>query len=114
MFLLLFIAIPAAGPLLKMLDERMQTEPSCPISSRGCEDLTNLYANLFAFDLYAYASQNETDFEDNDQLIWTEKGLLYGDYKSFKFKTDILIPEVGLIIFVVLVRFNQPTYCFSS
>ena len=93
-FILLFIAILLFAPLAKLLEEHMQTEPSCPISSRGCEDLMNLYSDRFAFDVYAYASQNESDFEDNDQLIWTEKALLYGDHKSFSFRTDILIPEV--------------------
>lgn len=93
-FMLLFIAILAVAPLSKLVEEHMRTEPSCPKSSRGCEDLMNLYTDRFVFDLYAYASQNQTDFEDNDQLIWTEKGLAYGDHKSFSFRTDILIPEV--------------------
>lgn len=101
-FMLLLIAILVVPQLLKLVEEHLQAEPSCPISSRGCEDLMNLYSDRFAFDLYAYASQNQTDFEDNDQLIWTEKGLIYGDRKSFSFRTDILIPEVRLLFFVFI------------
>ncbi|KAI6200944.1 hypothetical protein M3Y96_00788600 [Aphelenchoides besseyi] len=45
----------------------------------------NLYRNNEIFDFYFYLSPNENvfrDFDNADALIWTEKGLRYGDWES--------------------------------
>ena len=54
-------------------------------------------------DLYVYISEDETMPDFNKELVWTEKGIVYGDWtggpnqdSSYELKTRITPSEVGL------------------
>ncbi|KAI6176510.1 Cleft lip and palate transmembrane protein 1 [Aphelenchoides bicaudatus] len=52
---------------------------------RAYQPSTNLYAPNTLFDFYFYLSPNENvfrDFDNADALVWSEKGLRYGDWES--------------------------------
>nr|CAG4643808.1 EOG090X032C [Lepidurus arcticus] len=81
---------------------RPQAPTGTSQGSTGLAPSTNLYANGTMMDLHIYVSENsETpDFKDPSSLIWTENGILYGDWYGgvskdgiFAFETEIDIPE---------------------
>ena len=73
--------------------------PTCPNLSR---DLKNLYEQKFSFDLHAFISENETNFDSKSELIWRMPKLTYGDLQStFSLNLNVSISEMGrLMIFL--------------
>ena len=59
----------------------------------------------FSFDLYAYVSENETSFENENQLVWVLKNLIYSQLKSThrEVQTYIPISEVSTVAYNLLV-----------
>ena len=56
----------------------------------------SLYRKNFSFDLHALLRENETDFVQESELLWTKRGLTYGDLQSVhRFTTNVSIPEVS-------------------
>ena len=54
-------------------------EPSAPMFAA-----TNVFSNGTIFDLHVYLSEKENfrDFNDSNAMIWSEYGLIYGDWYS--------------------------------
>ena len=64
--------------------------PNSPFQSRS------LYSENFSFDLHALLQENETDVDQESELLWTKRGLTYGDLQSVhRFTTNVSIPEVS-------------------
>jgi len=68
---------------------RRQPPPSGQAGADGTVQLTkgaatNLFENGTVFDLYVYLSENQefNGFKDPSALVWTKKGLIYGDWYS--------------------------------
>ena len=73
--------------------------------SRNCpdpkKDRKDIYDENFSFDLHAFVSENETNFDDKSELIWRKSKLAYGDFQStFNFNTNVSISEVSLVSLV--------------
>ena len=64
--------------------------PHSPSQSR------NLYGKNFSFDFHALLRENETNFDQDSELIWTKRKLTYGDLQSVhRFSTNVTISEVS-------------------
>ena len=62
----------------------------------SCVVFRNLYNSGFSFDFHVYLSENETNFDPESRLVWTKKGLTYGDVQLVhSFSTNVSISEVG-------------------
>ncbi|KAI6214636.1 hypothetical protein M3Y94_00291900 [Aphelenchoides besseyi] len=72
---------PVQGPNAGNAENQNVTTGNQPANSPSF----NLYRTNEIFDFYFYLSPNENvfrDFDNADALIWTEKGLRYGDWES--------------------------------
>ena len=66
------------------------TCPHSPTQSRS------LYGENFSFDLHALLRGNETDLGQESEILWTKRGLTYGDLQSVhRFNTNVSIAEVS-------------------
>ena len=64
--------------------------PNSPSQSRS------LYGENFSFDLHALLRENETDLGQESELLWTKRGLTYGDLQSVhRFTANVSISEVS-------------------
>ena len=64
--------------------------PNSPSQSRS------LYSENFSFDLHALLRENQTDLDQESELLWTKRGLTYGDLQSVhRFTTNVSISEVN-------------------
>ena len=56
----------------------------------------SLYGENFSFDLHALLRENETGLDQESEILWTKRGLTYGDLQSvYRFTTNISISEVS-------------------
>ena len=56
----------------------------------------SLYGENLSFDLYALLRENETDVEQENEILWTKRGLTHGDLQSMhRFSTNVSIPGVS-------------------
>ena len=56
----------------------------------------SLYDENFSFDLHALLRENETDLSQKSEILWTKRGLTYGDLQSVhRFTTNVSISEVS-------------------
>lgn len=70
------------------------TGPSIP-STCASKDLRNIYDQKFTFDFHAFISENETDFDEEKELVWRMPKLTYGDLQStFSLSMNVSISEV--------------------
>ena len=71
--------------------------PPVPSScSHSLSKSRSLYGENFPFDLHALLRENETDLEQESEILWTKRGLTYGDLQSVhRFITNVSIPEVS-------------------
>ena len=83
--------------------------PICPNTA-----LTKfMYGPNFLFDLHAFVSENETNF-DQSELIWRKSKLTYGDLASaFSFETNVSISEVSLGA-VLRMLFETKSFIFRT
>ncbi|KAI1302398.1 Cleft lip and palate transmembrane protein 1 -like protein [Halotydeus destructor] len=60
------------------------TTTDAPGKSVGAKPSSNLFINGTEMDLYVYVSENEfkPNFKDPSELVWVQKGLVYGDWYS--------------------------------
>ena len=70
---------------------------SFTIPSRTCPDLPNfMYEKVFLFDMHAFVSKSETNFDHERDLIWSKRILRYGYLKeAFIMNTNVSISKVG-------------------
>ena len=68
----------------------------CPESTVKYDPLKNLYDVKFKFDLRVCLSESEENLYRENQLIWTQRNLAYGDVRSrFSFRTNVSVSEVS-------------------
>ena len=74
----------------------------------------NLFSNGTSMDFFVYVAENEfsPNFSDINQLIWSQKNIIYGDWtggpnqdSTYEFKTNIPISEVRCSLFVFIYGF---------
>lgn len=55
-----------------------------------------MYQKNFSFDLHAFISENETNFFQENELVWRKSGWIFGDFRSvFSVNKNVSISEVG-------------------
>lgn len=65
------------------------------------QPLRNLYSDGFVFDFYVYVSENDKNpnFDQTNELIWTEKNLIYNTQQLndliLEYDTEISISQVS-------------------
>lgn len=83
------------------------TNKYTPLPSR------NLFSNGTSMDFFVYVAENEfsPNFSDINQLIWSQKNIIYGDWtggpnqdSTYEFKTNIPISEVMCVLSLLLIR----------
>lgn len=63
---------------------RPQTSTDKSLSSSPSAASSNIFSNGTVMDMYIYVSEDENQpiFNDSEQLVWLEKGLVYGDWNG--------------------------------
>ena len=87
--IIIYIGISNRSPS-KVMPPLPASCPPSPSQSR------NLYGESFSFDFHALLRENETNFDQESELIWTMQKLTYGDLQSVhRFSTNVTISEVS-------------------
>lgn len=115
LFFSLYLLLGLAG-FMATFSNAISKHPSKPNLSPTCSydphnirsEVKNIYEQNFLFDLHAFISENETNFDHDGELIWKKSKLIYGDLESaFNFNTNISISEVSRVSPVDLIGFDR-------
>ena len=100
-FIIIIYILVSSPPPSKVMPPKVivinhKVPPPLPTSCHSACQFQSLYGVNFSFDLHALLRENETDLGQESELLWTKRGLTYGDLQSVhRFITNVSIPEVS-------------------